>query len=309
MKKFKTEEIKKLKLKDWIFIGIISVISILAIRLNSRPNVYMGFVFALIGILFVGFYSNRILAPIIAILITLFGFLIRWHFPLKETLKGAKLQAYLQKNQQYHDFISKYLILILLAIGLLAFIAGICGEILREDRKLPITVNKITYMALFIAIGVIINSVRIGDISFGGLPIIFSGFILGPIGGFLVGGATDLLAFLVRPSASEFNLLFTFTSALTGLIPIMVVSLLGDEYPKYKFWKILVGIFVGQILTSVVLVPIFQTMLYAQNSFWVYFMKALVKQLLSIPFYAFLVFTINDRVSKVLGVKKWDAIR
>ena len=304
MKKIDLRKYLTLSTFEWIAVAFLILSGIFSISLNSRPNVYVGFIFAIIGIFLIGLFSNRLVAPIASILVFSLGFYIRWNFPQAETYKGAKLAAFLKTNEAYQNFVSKYFILILLALMALAYIAGLCGEILRKDRGHKITVNRLTYMAAFVAIAVFINSVRVGMFSFGGLPIILSGYILGPFGGFIVGGVSDIVGYLVRPSAFKFNLLFTLTSALTGLIPIMVTNLLGDEYPRFKFWKVLIGIFVGQMLTSVVLVPIFQSILYAQNSFWVYFTQAFVKQMVSIPLYAFLVLTLIDRLNKAVDLSK-----
>ena len=160
-------------------------------------------------------------------------------------------------------------------------------------------------MAIFVALGVIINTARIGFVSFGGFPIILSGYLLGPISGFIVGGVTDVVAFIVRPSSFGFNILFTLTSALTGIIPIVVTRLLGEKYPNYTFIKVLIGVLLGQIITSVVLVPIFTAFLY-KKVFIVEAGKALLKQAISIPIYAFLTTSLTDRIGKVI---KFDEIR
>lgn len=152
---------------------------------------------------------------------------------------------------------------------------------------------------MFIALGVVINSLRIGNLSFGGLPIICSGFVMGPIGGFIVGALTDILAFMVRPSSmGGYHPIFTLTSALTGLIPVLVVRLLGERYPKFSFWKVLVGIIVGQLITSVILAPIFVQFLFGGTPLLVKITKAMIKQAYSVPLYAFLFMSIHEAISK-----------
>lgn len=166
-------------------------------------------------------------------------------------------------------------------------------------KKSIFTTKKIAYAAIFIAISVAINTMRIGSISFGGFPIIFSGYVLGPLMGFIVGGLADVVGFLIRPSATGgFNPLFTLTSALTGAIPIIVTKLLGDKYPNYKLWKIFLGIFIGQTITSVVMVPIFISLIAGKNTVWYYIYKAAAKQIVSIPIYAILLKAINDTITK-----------
>lgn len=165
------------------------------------------------------------------------------------------------------------------------------------EKSKSFNVQKLVYASVFVALSVVINSLRIGSVSFGGFPIIFSGYVLGPIMGFIVGFVSDLVGFIVRPSSFGFNPLFALTSALTGAIPVIVTTkLLGDKYPEFKLWKILVGIFIGQTITSVILVPIFRVMLYGKNTFWFYMTSAAAKQAISIPIYAVLMKIVWDRI-------------
>ncbi|MFM1524323.1 MULTISPECIES: ECF transporter S component [Helcococcus] len=178
------------------------------------------------------------------------------------------------------------------------------GEIIQKDKSNKFTTVKITYMAIFVALGVMVNTLRVGMLSFGGFPIIISGFLLGPIPGFIVGGVTDIAAFIVRPSSYPFNILFSLTSALTGMIPVVIANLLGAKYPKYSLVKIFVGILIGQVLTSVVLVPIFSVWLYGRNSVILLMTKALTKQAISIPVYAVIIKILIDRFTKVIDFEK-----
>lgn len=172
------------------------------------------------------------------------------------------------------------------------------------NKKSFFTVKKIAYAGIFIALSVAVNSMRIGSVSFGGFPIIFSGYALGPLFGFIVGGLSDLVGFLIRPSSTGgFNPLFTLTSALTGAIPVIITSALGDKYPKFNLWKIFIGILVGQAITSVVLVPIFISVLYGKNTVWYYMISAAIKQAVSIPVYSILLKAINDIISKQIDFR------
>lgn len=176
----------------------------------------------------------------------------------------------------------------------------------KEYKEKPgrFSVRMLTYMSVIIAIAVSVNTMRVGPVSFGGFPIILGGYLLGPIPGFIIGGLADLIGFYIRPSGFDFNILFTLTSALTGLIPVFVSKLLGDRYPRYTLVKIFVGIFIGQILTSVILVPIFSTILYGASSFYVLAARAFIKQALSIPIYSILIFTLVNRLTKVIDFRK-----
>ncbi len=171
-------------------------------------------------------------------------------------------------------------------------------------NKSKFSARQITYIGLFVSLGVVVNSLRVGSFSFGGLPIIMAGYALGPVLGFLTGAITDIVAFIVRPSAmGGLNPIFTLTSALTGLIPVLVTKLLGEEYPKFSYLKILIGVIVGQFLTSVVLVNIFIDILYAPGTFWIKFGHSLTKQLIQAPIYAFLIKSILEVTTKQINFR------
>lgn len=293
----------KISLKNWVICLVIAIFAVLAIRFDGKPTIYIGLVFAYLAIFLIGLFSNPIVGLVSGPLIIGGGFVLRHLIPDTNKLTGDKLQAFLQEKAAYTEFYNKYMIMFILLGLLVGVLGGAIGKILQEDRIEKFTPNRITYMAVFVALGVIINTVRIGSISFGGFPIILSGYLLGPIPGFIVGGVTDIVAFIVRPSSFGFNPIFTLTSALTGLIPIVVTKLLGEKYPKYTFIKVLIGVLIGQVLTSVVAVPIFSTILY-KKVFIVEATKALTKQAISIPIYSFLIISLNDRISKVIKFDK-----
>lgn len=160
-------------------------------------------------------------------------------------------------------------------------------------------VKNLVYMSMFIALAVAINTIRIGNISFSGFPIIFSGFALGPISGFLVGGIADFVGFVVRPSSSGgFNPLFTLTSALTGLIPGLMIMIPALAKRKHNFLVPLFIIFITQFSTSVIMVPFFRLWLF-QHPLIATMTSAAIKQAYSVPLYAFLYIAID----KALGEK------
>lgn len=295
---------KKISLKAWITLIILSVVSIYCFRVSGNQLIYTGVLFGLLGIFFVGTISNRYIGAISGALIMGIGILVRNNFLLVPKLKAAKLAKFLAVSNDFQSLLNRYFYLFIIVSIVVGFIAGMIGEIIQKDKTNKFTTIKITYMAIFIALGVMINSLRVGILSFGGFPIILSGFLLGPIPGFIVGAVTDIAAFIVRPSLFPFNPLFVLTSALTGLIPVVVANLLGDKYPKYHMVKIFIGILIGQILTSVVLVPIFSVWLYGRSSVILLMSRALVKQAVSIPVYAILIKILTDRFTKVIDFEK-----
>lgn len=100
-----------------------------------------------------------------------------------------------------------------------------------------VTSNKISTKALvlaaiFVAMNIILS--RLGAImlfngsvrfSFGNIPLILSGLILGPLTGAMTGGIADLLGFFINSHGGAFHPGFTLSSILTGAIPGLVMFL------------------------------------------------------------------------------------
>lgn len=171
-------------------------------------------------------------------------------------------------------------------------------------KNIKLSVKQITYAAIFIALSIIVNSLRIGMVSFGGFPIILSGFALGPVLGFIVGFLSDFLAFIVRPSATgAYNPIFGLTSAFTAVIPVVIAYALGDRYPKYTLWKIFVGILIGQFLTSVLIAPYFVDKLFLPGTFFIKMIAAAKKQAISVPIYAYLCKVLLDTTTKQIDYR------
>lgn len=181
------------------------------------------------------------------------------------------------------------------------------GSRLFTNRKLAIS-------AMLVALSVVINSLRIGSISFGGFPIIFSGLTMGPVIGFIVGGVADIVGFIVRPSSSGgFNPLFVLTSALSGFIPGLMIILLKDKYPNYKIWKVFIAIATGQLITTVLMVPLFitfirQANMFGTNAFWIAYYgrvaSAFARQALNVPVYTIIFPIIIKPISKAIDITR-----
>ena len=129
---------------------------------------------------------------------------------------------------------------------------------------MQISSHKITNIGLLVALSIIltrITSIRIAigsiegiRIGFGGLPIILGGIIFGPLGGGLIGAFSDLLGYFINPIGAYMPH-FTLTSALTGIIPSLVLKLSQKKEPN--IFELGTAIAIGQIITSIVLVPYF----------------------------------------------------
>ena len=88
---------------------------------------------------------------------------------------------------------------------------------------------KISYSALFIALGVILSrflslpalfGLPFLKVSFTNSVVMFSSFYLGPVFGFIVGSLVDTLGALLFPTGA-YNPLFTIPASLTGLMPYL----------------------------------------------------------------------------------------
>lgn len=276
-------------------LSVFLTMTVATITLGS-PKVYLGLVAALILVLFAARLSEEKWAGFYASLSIAIGIILQITHPIFGKMKAEKLEKLKPLVENYHNFLVKYGVIIVIAIGIIAyFISKI--KIEEESTKFRST-RTITYMSVFIALSVVINTMRFGSISFGGFPIIYSGLVLGPVNGFIVGGLSDILAFIVRPSAGGYNVVFTLTSALTGFIPVMVTRLFKEKYPNYRFLPVLIGVFIGQMITSVIMAPFFQAILFGKNTFYYYAAKAFIKQIISIPIYSGLFISLNESLRK-----------
>ncbi|MBA7552506.1 Folate transporter FolT [subsurface metagenome] len=134
---------------------------------------------------------------------------------------------------------------------------------------MKISSHKITSMGFLIALSIILTriaSLRIAiggvegiRIGLGGLPIILGGIIFGPLAGGIIGAFSDLLGYFINPMGAYMPH-FTLTSALTGIIPALVLKLSQKNEPNVL--ELGIAIAAGQIVTSIVLVPYFLHILF-----------------------------------------------
>lgn len=152
-----------------------------------------------------------------------------------------------------------------------------------------INIKTIVISGFLIALNVVLSRIITipGIISFGGFPIIFSGIVFGPVVGGIVGGVGDVVSFIVRPTGA-FMPHFILTSALTGVIPGILTKVLKNDLTKPKLWKIFISIFVGQVITSVLMVPYFRLILFS-HPFIATMLKAATKQAINIPAYSIII--------------------
>lgn len=272
-------------------LAVVLTMSVTTITLGA-PKVYLGLVAAVIVVLFASRLLDKKYSLIASMASIALGMALQVKMPMIPKMKPEKLEALKPLIETYHENLIKYGVIIVAIVGILVYVLSPKIKIKRRESS----TRKITYMAVFVALSVVINTMRFGSISFGGFPIIYSGLVLGPVNGFIVGAVSDVLGFIVRPSSGGYNVVFTLTSALTGLIPILVIRLFKVKYPNFKFYQVLLGIFVGQMITSVIMSPYFQAFIFGKNTFIYYATKALIKQAVSIPLYAALFTSMTESI-------------
>ena len=168
--------------------------------------------------------------------------------------------------------------------------------------------KKIAYLAFLTALTIILTrilSIRIPiagvegvRVGFGALPIIFAGIAFGPVAGGIVGALGDILGYFINPLGAYMPH-FTFTSFLTGFIPGFIVFYVLKRCRTLPV--ILIAISVGQLITSLTLVPYFINTLF-EVPFTVLMPPRLISQLINIPIYVYFIKVLLN--SNALKIKK-----
>lgn len=160
---------------------------------------------------------------------------------------------------------------------------------------MKIGTKKIAYLSFLTALTIILTrvlSIRIPiagvegvRIGFGALPIIFAGIAFGPLAGGIVGALGDLLGYFINPIGAYMPH-FTFTSFLSGFIPGFMVFYVLKRCRTLTV--IVISILVGQLITSITLVPYFINSLFGVP-FTVLMPPRIISQLINIPIYAYFI--------------------
>lgn len=166
-----------------------------------------------------------------------------------------------------------------------------------------LSTREITRIAVFVALALAFRAVPAppvpgGFFRFAALPIILSGFILGPRCGLWVGAISDVVEFLLFPTGKPFFPGFTLTQALTGALPSWVMG-----RAKLSFQRCLLAVATGQIVTKILLVPLFLVFILSPSAKWVvawqvFVLEAAVTQLFHIPLYAWISYLVMRNLSQ-----------
>lgn len=149
---------------------------------------------------------------------------------------------------------------------------------MTQSNGFRLTTKSLVIASFFVGINIILsrvgaimlfnNSVRL---SFGNIPLILSGLLLGPAAGLMTGVVSDVLGFLINSHGGAYHPGFTISAGLTGLIPgmIMVWSMRHGKN-RYSLTTIILANVLVYLLISGLLNTIWLTHLLGAG-FWVLF--------------------------------------
>lgn len=289
-----------------VVVLVVTILAAFVLDLQYMNTAFMmGSVVITMAVLFFsGMYLGPILGGVAGFAAPLLILLSRVYSLLHALPADQQSESFVQLVS-FHDQLLAFSWLYILG-GIAAGLAGgYLGKYLSGRVRIAETISKnMTYISAFVALGVVINTMRIGEISFGGFPIVYSGIAFGPVVGGVVGALVDIVGFIVRPSASggAFNPLFMMTSLLTGAIPPLVMKILKDDGTKSSYVRVFLSIMVAQLVTSVALVPLFRFWLYA-HPYIPTLVSAIIKQAYSVPLYTFFFIIIYRATEKHGGIR------
>lgn len=274
------------------------VLAISAFLAFTRPfgiN-YIGFSLGLLLLVIAATRGNKIFIVIISALSYFSGVYFRFkHFSSFTELKPEELNRYLSFN----DELSPRYLLIGLVLLSVVFVTALIFE--KKDKlnlRLVLTAKMISYISMLVAIATVIDIIRIGDVGAGSFIVIFSGYLLGPAYGFMVGAITDTLSFILKPSIiGSFNPIFTLIAGLQGMLPAIILILLGNKNNEFKLVKVFFSLLIPQIILIVIIQPIVLNILYKLPLYY-FMLKALLRQVFAIPIYSFLYSKLYKTISK-----------
>lgn len=163
---------------------------------------------------------------------------------------------------------------------------------------MKLSTNKIVFYALFISLSVVLKLLKIPipiiGLTFVGLPIIMAGILFGPTAGGIVGGLSDIIGYIIKPTG-PFLPHFTLTAILTGVIPGLVLYFFKKDINKLSILHYILAIGIGQIITSVIMLSYFFHILFGLP-FKLKMYELMIIQLQHIPLYSIVIKTIINRI-------------
>ncbi len=141
-------------------------------------------------------------------------------------------------------------------------------------------IQRLTISAMLLALSVILGFFKIplsqvSEVRLQFLPIAADGMLFGPLYGGILGGLSDVLCYIVRPTGAFFPG-FTISAVIQGVIYGFMLR--KDQ----GVGRILAAQALDTVVISLILNPIWLMMLYG-NSFIIIFMERIIKVLVMFP--------------------------
>lgn len=111
-------------------------------------------------------------------------------------------------------------------------------------------------------------------IGFGGLPIMISGILFGPLVGGVVGLVADLIGFLLNPMGGTYFPGFTISAALTGIIPGLIYKWIPRTHKNLNY-NLINAASIIMFAIGVVTIMVQRDVLTVENSILLYNGQAL----------------------------------
>jgi ECF transporter S component (folate family) len=171
--------------------------------------------------------------------------------------------------------------------------------------------ERIAFAGMFIALSIILTRffsqmIYIGGIqtirlSFGEIPLMLSGIVLGPVYGAVCGALADLIGFPFNPQGSYFPG-FTLTAAMAGFLPGLMAKLVKK---KWTWLNLTIIIAFTTLITSIFLNTLWLNIMMGK-AFIALLPPRIIASLITIPVYAVVIklflkhfkYAVND-ISKV----------
>jgi len=173
---------------------------------------------------------------------------------------------------------------------------GVVCALTEEGRYFAVRVStkKMTTIGLLVGISVVFTrflgvmipfaGIQAIRVSFGNLPVMLSGILLGPAAGALTGALADLIGAVLFPIGPYFPG-FTLSAAMSGLIPVMILRLFPRE-KAYGFWPVLLATLVRGLVVST-LNTVWLAIL-SNKAVWILLPSRLLASIIQVPIHALL---------------------
>jgi len=149
---------------------------------------------------------------------------------------------------------------------------------MTQSKGFQLSTKSLVLASFFVGINIVLsrvgaimlfnNSVRL---SFGNIPLILSGLLLGPAAGLMTGIVSDLLGFLINSHGGAYHPGFTISAGLTGLIPGLIMAWsLRQGKSRFRLTNVILANIIVYLLISGFLNTLWLTHLLG-TGFWILF--------------------------------------